>query len=175
MIPHVWLLLMISIPIVVAIQNGTTIDDPAFYPYYVMLGNPHVCGGILISLNPAIVLTAAHCVADALHPNASEPNPYFAGYQHVDRKKHKLNPIQDWVVHPRYLDHHNNPDMHYDIALVKLKYALDKSNKVSRVALWPSDRSLPRFTRGRFEASVLALSLSLVVLERLTVWTLQAR
>ncbi|CDS09115.1 hypothetical protein LRAMOSA10475 [Lichtheimia ramosa] len=109
-----------------------------------MLGNPHVCGGVLLSLNPAIVLTAAHCVADAPHPFTIEKNPYFAAYSHIDRKKQKINAIDDWVVHPNY-NISNNVDMHYDLALVKLKDPLEQSDRVDRVALWPADGRLLSF------------------------------
>lgn len=139
-----WIVLVwITIPIS-AIQSGSDVDDPTLYPFYVMLGNPHVCGGVLLSLNPAIVLTAAHCVADAPHPFTIEKNPYFAAYSHIDRKKQKINAIDDWVVHPNY-NISNNVDMHYDLALVKLKDPLKQSDRVDRVALWPADGRLLSF------------------------------
>lgn len=138
-------LLTIIIPSVVAIYNGTTVTDPTIYPFFVMLGNPHVCGGVIISYNPPIVLTAAHCVADAHHPSTlplGASNPYFAGFRGTDRRKHKINRIVDWVIHPSYMDVRGEIDMHYDIALIKLHVPIEPSSSVSRVALWPEQEEL---------------------------------
>ncbi|KAI9310942.1 trypsin-like cysteine/serine peptidase domain-containing protein [Dichotomocladium elegans] len=137
---------------VAAIHTGETTTDPTKYPFYAMLGNPHVCGGIFLSLNPPIILTAAHCVADAPHPSTlSKKNPYFVGYSHVDRRKQKTQAIVDWVIHPDYYDKssHGAIDMHHDIALIKLAQPItdEPFDRVSRVALWPSDGNL-KSTQG---------------------------
>ena len=138
--------ILFFIPILVfAIQDGTNVDDPSTYPYYVMLGNPHVCGGMIISFNPPIILTAAHCVADAKHPLNVTDNPYFVGYGDVDRKHHTINPIVDWLIHPNYENGQGRIDMHYDIAIVKLQKPLIPSAHIARVALWSSkDLDIPR-------------------------------
>ena len=128
-----------------AIQDGEEVADPSAYPFYVMLGNPHVCGGIIISYNPAIILTAAHCVIDAPHPLTLANNPYFVGYGHADRKHQTINAIADWVVHPDYQNGHGEVDMHRDVAIVKLQSPLTPSAQISRVALWSAkDVYIPR-------------------------------
>ncbi|KAI9246289.1 trypsin-like cysteine/serine peptidase domain-containing protein [Phascolomyces articulosus] len=131
--------------LVLAIQEGVNVNDSSTYPYYVMLGNPHVCGGIIISFNPPIVLTAAHCVADVEHPLNMTQNPYFVGYGDIDRKHHTINPIVDWLVHPDYLKDQGEVDMHHDIAIVKLQKPLKPSARIARVALWSAkDLDVPR-------------------------------
>ncbi|KAG2218391.1 hypothetical protein INT45_011579 [Circinella minor] len=138
--------ILFLIPIFVfAIQEGTDVADPSAYPYYVMLGNPHVCGGMIISFNPPIILTAAHCVADAEHPLSMTHNPYFVGYGDVDRKHHIINPIVDWLIHPNYENDKGQIDMHYDIAIIKLQKPFKPSAHVARVALWSEkDLYIPR-------------------------------
>ncbi|KAI9477702.1 trypsin-like cysteine/serine peptidase domain-containing protein [Zychaea mexicana] len=141
-------LLVVLIPAVVfAIQDGTDVTDPTTFPYYVMLGNPHVCGGVILLFNPAIILTAAHCVVDAPHPLSltTRHNPYFVGYGDIDRKSQTINTITDWIVHPDYEDSNGQVDMHHDIAIVKLQKPLKPSDTVARVALWSAkDFDIPR-------------------------------
>ncbi|KAI9008774.1 trypsin-like cysteine/serine peptidase domain-containing protein [Phycomyces nitens] len=110
-----------------------------------MLGNPHICGGMIISFDPPIVLTAAHCVADSPHPStfSDRPNPYFVGYGHKDRKHQKITTISDWKVHPSYQPNpKDEADMHYDTALVWLAKPLIPSTKVDRIALWSPTMNL---------------------------------
>ncbi|ORY94512.1 trypsin-like cysteine/serine peptidase domain-containing protein, partial [Syncephalastrum racemosum] len=114
-----------------------------------MLGNPHVCGGILLTYNPATILTAAHCVADAKPPPAGKSSPFFVGYKAAERAKHTYNPIEDWVTHPAYVINDNGDvDMHYDMAIVKLAHPIEPSKHLNRVALWPANKTLPQYTRG---------------------------
>ncbi|KAI8139722.1 trypsin-like cysteine/serine peptidase domain-containing protein [Fennellomyces sp. T-0311] len=138
-------LLSFTLISVYAIQDGEEVTDPSAYPFYVMLGNPHVCGGIIISFNPAIILTAAHCVADAPHPLTLPHNPYFVGYGHTNRKHQTINPIVDWVVHPEYENSRGQINMHHDLAIVKLQKSLKPSDRIDRVALWAAKNiNIPR-------------------------------
>ncbi|KAG0165908.1 Tryptase alpha/beta-1 [Apophysomyces sp. BC1034] len=117
-------------------------DDPGFYPFYVMVGNPHVCGGMVVSLDPPTIITAAHCVA-----GAGPSNSYFIGYGDTDRRRHVINPIVDWTIHPLYQTN-NTVDMRYDVAIVRLKDPFGTNRHVSRVAIWPPHTPLPPFPRG---------------------------
>ncbi|KAI9283612.1 trypsin-like cysteine/serine peptidase domain-containing protein [Umbelopsis sp. AD052] len=127
---------------VYAIQNGTAVKDSTLYPYFVTIGNPHVCGGAFLSLEPeAWVLTAAHCVYDAPLPPPS-PNPYFASFGDVSRQDQHIEAITDWIVHPEYVTSSGDTDMRYDLALVKLKHPVKASSTVSRIALYQDDMAL---------------------------------
>ncbi|KAI7869556.1 trypsin-like cysteine/serine peptidase domain-containing protein [Spinellus fusiger] len=128
-----------------AIQNGMFVPDPETYPFYAMLGSPHICGSMILSLDPAILLTAAHCVIDAPHPSTlhDKKNPYFVGYGHTERKKQKIATIVDWAVHPSYQPAVlGEVDMHYDTALVWLSKPIEASSGTSRIALWSPERSV---------------------------------
>lgn len=141
---------LITLNVVTCIQYGTTVLDIKQYPYYIMIGNPHICGGSLLSYDPPLVLTAAHCIADATSkPSdyAKEKNPYFVSYYDVHRDKQKSIGIEDWVIHPLY-NVSSVVNMNYDVAIVQLDTPLRKSAKVKRVPLWSPlmNTSLP--TRG---------------------------
>jgi secreted trypsin-like serine protease len=134
---------------VYAIQNGTAVKDSTLYPYFVTLGNPHVCGGAFLSLEPeAWVLTAAHCVYDATLPPPS-PNPYFASFGDVSRQDQHIEAITNWVIHPNYVTSSGETDMRYDIALIKLKHPVKESPTVSRVAIYQDNMAIDNTTVGR--------------------------
>jgi Trypsin len=134
---------------VYAIQNGTDVKDSTLYPYFVTIGNPHVCGGVFLSLEPeAWVLTAAHCVYDATLPPPS-PNPYFASFGDVFRQDQHIEAITDWIVHPDYVTSSGDTDMRYDLALVKLKRPVKESSTVSRVAIYQDNMAIDVNTMGR--------------------------
>jgi hypothetical protein len=148
--PYLWILLCL-LTSVVCIQFGMQVSDPYEYPYYMMLGNPHICGGALLSYDPAYVLTAAHCVADASsHPSDhdKDDNPYFVGYHDTNRKNQKTMRIADWVIHPSY-NISNTVDMNYDVAIVKLESPLKISNRIRRIALWSSNMTSSIPTQGK--------------------------
>lgn len=135
--------------LVMAIQNGTVVQDSTLYPYFVSLGNPHVCGGAFLSLEPeAWVITAAHCVYDASLPPPS-PNPYFVSFGDVSRPKQQIGEIANWIVHPDYATESGETDMRYDVALVKLKNPVKESPTVSRVALFKDNATIDEDTVGR--------------------------
>lgn len=141
---------LITVNVVTGIQYGTTVLDIKQYPYYIMIGNPHICGGSLISYDPPLVLTAAHCIADApTKPSdyTKDKNPYFVSYYDVRRDKQKSVGIADWIIHPSY-NVSSVINANYDVAIVQLDTPLRKSAKVKRVPLWSPlmNTSLP--TRG---------------------------
>jgi hypothetical protein len=125
--------------VVLCIQQGTTVTDSTIYPFYVMLGNPHVCGGTLLSLNPPKVLTAAHCVLGSPHPstyiNSKQRNPYFVGYGHADRRQQRMISVVDWTIHPTYEDGDANKPTdrppQYDVAILTLASPLAPSKYVA--------------------------------------------
>ncbi|SAL98243.1 hypothetical protein [Absidia glauca] len=139
--------------VVSCIQQGTTVTDSTIYPFYVMLGNPHVCGGTLLSLNPPKVLTAAHCVLGSPHPsiyiNAKQKNPYFVGYGHADRRQQRMISVVDWTIHPTYEDGDANKPTdrppQYDVAILTLASPLAPSKYVAIATIGsPSpDRHIP--------------------------------
>ncbi|KAI8366865.1 trypsin-like cysteine/serine peptidase domain-containing protein [Blakeslea trispora] len=102
-----------------------------------MIGNPHVCGGTLISYDPAYILTAAHCVDAPQHPQSFSPqeNPYFVLYDDVDRDKQKAVAIEDWHIHPLY-NLTGQVDIRYDAAILKLASPLRPSDRLQRVPFW---------------------------------------
>jgi secreted trypsin-like serine protease len=131
-----------------ATQNGTVVKDSTLYPYFVAIGNPHVCGGAFLSLQPeAWILTAAHCVYDATLPPPS-PNPYFAGFGNVSRPGQQTESISDWIIHPGYVNSSGEPDMRYDLALVKLEKSVKESPTVSRVAIYQDNMTVDENTVG---------------------------
>lgn len=113
-----------------------------------MIGNPHICGGTLISYDPALVLTAAHCVDAPVHPTnySREKNPYFAQYNDIHRDKQRAVAIIDWNIHPLY-NVSGNINIKYDAAIVQLANPLKKSVKIKRAALWSPTLS-PRPGKG---------------------------
>ncbi|KAI8082654.1 trypsin-like cysteine/serine peptidase domain-containing protein [Gilbertella persicaria] len=141
----VFFILLIALSSVVAIQNGIRVTDQNKYPYYVMIGNPHVCGGTLLSYDPAYILTAAHCVDAPVHPTSyvRDKNPYFALYNNIHRTHQKATAIVDWAIHPLY-NISGNIDIRYDAAIVKLASPLMPSKRIKRVPFWtPAIASKP--------------------------------
>ncbi|KAG1460141.1 hypothetical protein G6F56_006015 [Rhizopus delemar] len=107
-----------------------------------MLGNPHLCGGTLLSYDPAFVLTAAHCVADALPDHSS-----FVSYHDVKRAHQKKVGVSSWSIHPLYnVSLTINPS--YDVAIIRLDQPLAPSRRVRRVPLWPPDMNPTQITKG---------------------------
>ncbi|ORX52056.1 trypsin-like serine protease [Hesseltinella vesiculosa] len=105
-----------------------------------MLGNPHLCGGVIVSFDPPQILTAAHCVIDSPHPSTYTPadtNPYYAGYGHTDRRMQTIDTIADWTIHPNYATA-NEPQ--YDLAIVTMKRPMQRSAHVERAIFWPPSR-----------------------------------
>ncbi|KAI8969739.1 trypsin-like cysteine/serine peptidase domain-containing protein [Pilobolus umbonatus] len=122
---------------VYGIKNGKTVTDISDYPFYIMISNPHLCGGTLLSYNPAYVLTAAHCIES----NTSN-STYAVHYGHAEREYQIRTPILDWKIHPNYRSS-GKINEKYDVAIVQLKYPLKKSQYVRRVPLWSSPLPQP--------------------------------
>ncbi|CEP09234.1 hypothetical protein [Parasitella parasitica] len=108
-----------------------------------MIGNPHVCGGTLISYDPPLILTAAHCLDAPVHPThyAKDKNPYFALYNDIHRDKQKAMAIIDWTIHPLY-NVSGTLNVRYDAAIIQLESPLRKSARIKRVPFWSSSMSL---------------------------------
>ncbi|KAI8364033.1 trypsin-like cysteine/serine peptidase domain-containing protein [Choanephora cucurbitarum] len=104
-----------------------------------MIGNPHVCGGTLISYDPAYILTAAHCVDAPEHPKSfgQGSSPYFVLYDDIHRKEQKAIAIVDWDIHPLY-NKTGEVDIRYDAAIVKLELPLRPSQRLQRTPFWSS-------------------------------------
>lgn len=142
--------LLFLISIVSCVQYGTDVLDINQYPFYIMIGNPHICGGTLLSYDPPLVLTAAHCVADADRKPSDYPkdkNPYFVNYYHAHRDKQKSIAIANWTIHPLY-NVSATVNMNYDVAIVQLETPLRKSTRVKRVPLWSPSMTSSLPTRG---------------------------
>lgn len=140
------IVLFAILDIVLCIQHGADVSDITQYPFYIMIGNPHICGGTLLSYDPPLVLTSAHCIADAeFHPSdKSRRNPYFVNYNNAYRDKQKSMSIIDWSIHPLY-NVSNNVNQNYDVAIVKLATPLTQSSRIKRVPLWsPSMEITPK-------------------------------
>ncbi|KAI8070797.1 trypsin-like cysteine/serine peptidase domain-containing protein [Gongronella butleri] len=132
-----WLLLARDHGVVHAIENGTSVTDPQMYPFYVMIGNPHLCGGLILSFDPAYIMTAAHCVMGSTHPKAlaaaGEANPYFVGYGHIDRRQQHNVAIVDWRIHPQY-EATQTPE--FDVAVLTLEHPLRRSATTEKAVFW---------------------------------------
>lgn len=140
---------------VFGIQNGQEVTLQYRYPFYVMIGNPHVCGGTLISYDPALVLTAAHCVDAPIHPTeyAKGKSPYFVLYNDIHRDKQRPMAIVDWHIHPLY-NVSGSVDIKYDVAIVRLESPLKKSARVKRVPFWSPNMSLTVPSTGIYKTHV---------------------
>jgi len=138
-----------------------------------MIGNPHVCGGTLISYDPPLILTAAHCVDAPIHPTqfTKDKNPYFALYNDIHRDKQKAMAIVDWTIHPLY-NVSGTLNVRYDAAIIQLESPLRKSARTKRVPFWspsmplslPSKAELVGFGYSDLEGH-LAQTLQLLPLE----------
>lgn len=126
-----------------SIQLGQDVSYQNKYPFYIMIGNPHVCGGTLISYDPPLILTAAHCVDSPVHPKqyTRDKNPYFALYNDIHRDKHKAMAIIDWTIHPLY-NVSGTVNVRYDAAIIQLESPLRKSARIKRAPFWSSSMSL---------------------------------
>ncbi|KAG0741579.1 hypothetical protein G6F57_010929 [Rhizopus arrhizus] len=111
-----------------------------------MIGNPHLCGGTLLSYNPAFVLTAAHCVADTASPQHSK-NRYFVSYRDTQHSYQKMASIADWTIHPLY-NVSSIINSSYDVAIIELENSLIPSRQVHRVPLWSSDMDRSLIKQG---------------------------
>lgn len=147
------LLLFYIFNVASCIQYGTDVLEINQYPFYIMIGNPHICGGTLLSYDPPFVLTAAHCVADAgLQPSnfSKQENPYFVNYYNAHRDKQKSISILDWTIHPKY-NVSGTVNLNYDVAIVQLATSLKRSSKVKRVPLWSSTMISSIPVRGKYK------------------------
>jgi hypothetical protein len=143
------IIIVVFVNHVFGVQNGQDVLVQNRYPFYVMIGNPHVCGGTLISYDPAFVLTAAHCIDAPIHPTeyAKGKSPYFALYNDIHRDKQKTVAIVDWHIHPLY-NVSGNINVEYDTAIVRLETPLKRSTRVKRAPFWSSNMSLALPSKG---------------------------
>ncbi|KAI7902586.1 trypsin-like cysteine/serine peptidase domain-containing protein [Cokeromyces recurvatus] len=100
-----------------------------------MIGNPHLCGGTLISYDPAYVFTAAHCLLDA----TEDITNYFAV---VDNK---TIAIADYIIHPYYNRSVEN-ELVFDAAIIRLASPLVRSSTISHATFWSSQMVLSKAT-----------------------------
>ncbi|KAI8987350.1 trypsin-like cysteine/serine peptidase domain-containing protein, partial [Mycotypha africana] len=108
------------------------------------IGSPHVCGGAIVSYDPALVLTAAHCM-DV--PMQQFESPFFVLYNDVERSKLVTVPIEDWTIHPNY-NASGMINIKYDTAILRLKRPLIESAHVKRAVFWPPTAPLSTPLRG---------------------------
>lgn len=128
------------VEIVKGVSLGDSVHSIANYPFYVMMAEPVQCGGVLISLDPAWVLTAGHCIRTAAAENIS------IGYCSTDLQFQRRVRVDMAVTHPWYLGLEKRPQpamvnddddkMRYDLGLIRLQ---DPVPDAQRIALAPTD------------------------------------
>lgn len=91
-----------------AISQGTAISDWHHeYPFFVVFGDQIICGGSLISTDPAWVLTAAHCLvpeiaAEHVYVVDDDDNSDPCNDKHWRQKSKKIGITQS-IIHPHFV------------------------------------------------------------------------
>lgn len=100
----------------------------------------YICGGSLVKLN--LVITAAHCVThqSTKRPINTENLLIYAGKFNLRKwtGPEQDGKVQEIIVHPDY----DYERFFSDIAILKLKDSMSRSNYVRPVCLWKFDNDL---------------------------------
>eukprot|EP01083_Nonionella_stella_P298701 1013830_1 len=114
------------------------------YPYIASIRHndedTHCCAGTIISLNPPVLLTAAHCI----HPNREMQcnQKVIIGCDHVSCAEDQATTyeIKDTVIHPQFTHSffYTQPPQ-FDIALIRLSSVIDAPIGVQNITIDPGD------------------------------------
>lgn len=126
-----------------AINGGISVKSSEQFPFAVTLTNPILCGGSIISLDPAWILTAAHCIEDF---NIEQEVSASVAYGNRNFSETRYAQIKRVVPHPLYIppaiqlraqvyDTDKTDQVPYDIGLIELTEPLEPSEFVDRIRL----------------------------------------
>jgi len=103
---------------------------PGDHPWmvYIEVGSGSYCGGFLVDQQD--VITAAHCVFDGHRPLEPVNFQVYVGAYNLDSLD---TPYEVEKIH--YLPDYNSSAFDYDIAVLKLRYNVTYSSKVSPICL----------------------------------------
>ncbi|RCI02391.1 hypothetical protein CU098_008529 [Rhizopus stolonifer] len=135
---HIFILSISLLAAVNAMSGGRAVTSSEQFPFFVTLTTPILCGGTIISLDPAWIITAAHCIEDSTSGS-------LIGYGSREFSKQTYATIKQIVLHPLYVSNKqletqvyasNRTDIvPYDIGLLQLTKPLPQNEYTDRIPL----------------------------------------